>query len=135
VKPAKSGTSSVHSTFPLQTGLTCWSVSPVHCSSAKRSSHCLLSLFLFAIKSILFAYLNPEMRKKIRADVTVGERPVMYWRIWNGRHRAVLPNLGYAYANMKGKIYGNRLPRGTQVIKCWQPLPLIPKVPSGVRVR
>jgi len=26
------------------------------------------------------------------------------------------------FANMKGTIYGNRLPRGTQVKKVWEPL-------------
>jgi hypothetical protein len=35
----------------------------------------------------------------------------------NNAPRAVIPNLGYAYANMKGTVYGNRLPRGTQVEK------------------
>jgi hypothetical protein len=58
----------------------------------------------------------------------------------NGRHRALNPNLwyaysqGYAYANMGGKINGNRLPRGTQLNKGWEPLPVIPNEPSGVRV-
>ena len=44
--------------------------------------------------------------------------------IWNNRNY----NNYKHFANMKGTIYGNRLPRGTQVKKGWGPLTYILKI-------
>jgi hypothetical protein len=51
----------------------------------------------------------------------------------NNAPRAMIPNLGYAYADMKGTVYGNRLPRGTQVEKSWETLSLSFRVYYGPR--